>query len=130
MQQITSFTPTLARALGGKIETKLRELKEELGLDFDVRVQTYGERIAKVAITAKVGDIDEKDTPEGATYLYMADTWGMKREWLGRIFMHRGTRYRLLGAKTSRPKYPLVCERLSDGTSFKFPISAVRTALG
>lgn len=55
--------------------------------------------------------------------------YGLKPEDFGRQFNFRGTRYRIAGLKTSRPKYPMQVERVSDDSSFKMTQSMVRAGI-
>jgi hypothetical protein len=51
--------------------------------------------------------------------------FGLSEQDHGTIFTFRGTRYKLIGLKPSRPKYPLECEHMGDGRTFKFDTGVV-----
>jgi hypothetical protein len=51
--------------------------------------------------------------------------YGLAEEDFGTVFLFRGTRYKLIGVKPNRPKYPLDCEHMGDGRVFKFHTNVV-----
>lgn len=50
---------------------------------------------------------------------------GLTEQDFGAIITHAGVRYKLVGLKPSRPKYPLDMEHQGDGRVFKFTTSFV-----
>lgn len=46
--------------------------------------------------------------------------YGLSEADYGAVFTSQGRRFKLIGVKPSRPKYPLQCESLGDGRVFKF----------
>lgn len=78
-----------------------------------------------VARTIQRGKIVLTDTgtveSEGRTMLRIyGHMYGLTEHDYGTVFSFKGTRYKLVGLKPNRPKYPLDCEHMGDGRVFKF----------
>lgn len=52
--------------------------------------------------------------------------YGLSEQDYGTVFVSQGKRFKLVGVKTSRPKYPLQCESMGDGRVFKFGTNVVK----
>jgi hypothetical protein len=72
-----------------------------------------------------ITDLQSKsDTGKEMLRMYGA-RFGLTEADHGTIFTFRGTRYKLIGLKPSRPRYPLECEHMGDGRVFKFDTGVV-----
>ncbi|MBU6428541.1 MAG: hypothetical protein KGR26_06010 [Cyanobacteria bacterium REEB65] len=69
-------------------------------------------------------DTKGQDDEGKATFRLFGSRYGLDENDFGALIVYRGTRYKLVGLKTSRPKYPLEMEHQGDGRRFKFAASA------
>ena len=68
-------------------------------------------------------------TPEAEVFKLRASSYGLHCDDLGGTFVVNGTKYRITGLKTRRPKFPVSAVRVHDGRSFKFPVSSVSNVI-
>jgi len=59
----------------------------------------------------------------------LAPVLGFDKDAYGKIFRSGATQYKIMGLKPSRPKYPIIVERVRDGKRFKFSTYTVAQAL-
>jgi hypothetical protein len=55
--------------------------------------------------------------------------FGLKLDDLGKIFTHKGDKYKIVGSRTKARKAPIVIERLHDKELFNAPTELVKEAL-
>ncbi len=112
-----SNLPEITAHLGAALANAAAEigLSAKLGrTTFDVT--TFSTKVEVATLNAD-GDANSK---EAEAFKCHAKHYGLKPEDLGREFACRGDRFRIIGLLTRARKYPILCERLSDGQAIKF----------
>ena len=72
---------------------------------------------------------DPYNTLESREYLNLGYLHSLKKEWLGKEFRTwQGTKYRIIGLKNSRRKYPVVGIS-ARGTRYKFTVQQVKSGI-
>lgn len=112
------------------LEVCLRELEETLELKVTVGSATFSpsNAVFKVEV-AELNEDGEAKTREAEDFTLNCFRWALEPEDLGRTFENNGNTYKIIGGKPRSRKYPIICERLTDGARFKFAPSTVKFAL-
>lgn len=124
--KLTSMDRQSLQFTSNRVLAALKTLEEELGVKFSYKGGSYG-----ATGMLKIG-VDVQDTGTGKSsgqihYETCCGIWGMKPEWFGKTFWSRGTEYRLIGTNPGSPKYALSIQRMSDGATYKAPVSMVKS---
>lgn len=133
--QITQMDKDTAKTIAARAQLAMKALEDELGVTIQVKNGTIRGGSLELSMMASVGDeVRYEDTPDGRAYMLYAQRYDLDPKRLGTTFkitdrQGRMTLYRITGLKTSRPKFPVSAERVSDGHRFKFPADVVRRAL-
>lgn len=108
----------------------LEKVAAEHGVSLKQGTSRYSDTNATIKFElSAISTSGEVLTPEAQAFKRSADQFGLHADDLGGTFLARGTKYRITGLKTRRPKYPVTAERVSDGRSFKFPASSVSNVI-
>lgn len=94
------------------------------GSEVDIKVEniSFSPSEATIKLSAFAEGAEEAAKAEWDMYCHRFD---MSPSDFGREFTSRGTRYKIVGLKTGRPKFPIMAERMSDNASYKMPASMV-----
>lgn len=122
-----------ARTLAKKLQEFLAPFAAEHGVAVRVGGGKYtagavGNLTLKLELAEKSADGVVK-TAHAVAFETYASTYGLKPSDLGREFAEMGRRYRIIGAKPRSHRYPILCENLGDGKTYKLPASRVARAL-
>jgi len=121
----SNFTNNGFQQLKGELLAELAALGKRHGLEFDVEGGRFDSTsfLMPLAIRAipAAGQMSHAES-EFARY---CSRYGLLPEDYGAEFTSGGYRFRLVGIKPSRPKYPLQCERVGDGKVYKWHASIV-----
>lgn len=121
-----------------RLRTMLNEQLEDLGNDIDLAFQVGDIRFESDGSSAVIklscnrvnsdGSVEDPSVNEFKKSIWM---WpGIEEDDLNRTFVSRRCAYKITGANPRATKYPILCKRVSDGATFKFPPSTIVRALG
>ncbi len=104
--------------------TKNIESKYNIKFDFKGGRISENNAIIKFGVNEKInGKILSKERVDFNTH---AKRFGINKSWLDKKFIFQGDYYKVVGIKINSWKYPIVCERTSDGKKFKFTVENVK----
>ena len=122
----TQFNREGARRLQAEVIQELVDLGERLGLDISPERWEAGPNHISIKVKFATTDSDAVDEERRREFGRSAHVFGLERDDYGLEFKSQGRRYRLIGIKSNRPKYPLVCECVSTGKVYKFPRNIIQ----
>jgi hypothetical protein len=112
------------RELSAAMTEALAGLEERFSVRFAVGGGRYSESEVTYKVTASaVGENGETYSREAEKFTLLAETYGLKPEWLGKEFSSNGEKFRVTGLKTSRRKYPVSAVKIASGREYKFAAS-------
>jgi hypothetical protein len=122
----------LLKAFTGDAQKALTEIADKFGIKITYKSGSFARdgsnatiKFEMVAPDATTGGFVSREAQDFKVY---ATEYGFEPEDLGSEFTVNGTKYRITGLKTRRPKYPICAGRVSDGKGFKFPAETVKNA--
>ena len=120
-----------AKRVGQKIEAALQSIGEELGMQIRARGGSFGATACAIKLeVSELADDGVAKTPERAAFIQQAHHYGLSPEDLDAEFTGQdGAVYRIVGLSPRKRRYPIVAERLSDGTLYKFGEATVARLL-
>lgn len=121
----TNFTRQGHQTVSAEIQRELKDLGDRLGLKFDVGGGQIGATDLVIKVTASSNDASIVEDQKRRELEIYGRAYGLKGEDYGAEFTSQGHRYRLVGVKPSRPKFPISAERIRDGRCYKFTTSVV-----
>lgn len=125
-RHISEFTRKQVLALRADIAKALLPVEIKYNIVIRGAGGSWTSNNMTMKFTASVKSTDgDVQSPEIVAFRQSAFALGLQPTDLGREFRHRGTKYKLVGYHSRRPKFPMVGERVTDGKRFKFPIAAV-----
>lgn len=120
-----------------KIQDRMKELLKQLEGEFPVRIVEAGYQYDRNGkhTTFKFGCfITDEDglayDPDAEEFKAYAHWYNLKPEDLGRTFTHKGDMFKIIGARTSARKYPILVQDLMSGTKYKYSDKLVCRCLG
>lgn len=127
MQKITTFDKRAAIGFARELEEAIKKIGEEFGVTLKVRPKTYNPNSMRAELHISIGEKhDIGSTPRGYAFKSMAPRNGIPADKLGATFRHKNTLYKIVGWNPGAWKYPVECERFSDGAIYKFPVDVIR----
>lgn len=126
---ITTIDRTTVRNLAAEVETALAEVFARHGLTAPTVGATYTPTNIKFKVETNIDATDDSgvnvQSPEAIAYNRYGKSYGIVDNALGVEFTFAGDRFRFLGVKPTRPKFPISAAKVNDGREFKLPASAV-----
>lgn len=124
------FDKPTTRKIVNRVEEYLQGLSEELGVHITAGNARYSSTNITLKLEISVVDADgEAMTKEVMDFKTYAPVHGLSPDDLNAQFSYLGRKYKLIGYKPRRYKFPFVVECLDDGKQYKLPAIAVETAL-
>lgn len=121
-EKITRIDRTALGLIKQRIIDTAGPAAAELGLAISFEGGTFGDKSAtlklEVAIVAADGTVETKAKQDFEKYCALV---GLKPEDFGRVFTHRGRRFKICGLKPGAGKFPLLATDQASGKVFKFP---------
>jgi len=117
--EIKKITPAVCRKLRQAIDENLAEYAAETGLTVHARGASYQDNSVtfKVEFVLDGVDLNEEEFKE-THFLF-----NLPADSFGKEFTYGGKKYKLVGLKPNRPKYPILAEH--GGSRYKLPERAV-----
>ena len=117
------------------IRAEINDYLKLIGTKYDVSIKIVGNttydycsfRMRIEGVKTDENGVSEKDKLD---FKRCCRIVGLNPEDFGREFVCSGTRYKVVGVKLNRPKYPISVERVKDGKCFKFGDALVKSLLG
>lgn len=131
MSKITTFNPTVCKALDARIKAALAPLAEELGIQITIGGGSYlgGSYKPKFEVAVITAD-GLVLTPEAMAFKQCAGMLGLKPDDLGRTFPSVGNRtMKITGYRTRAHRRPITTVCVEDGKTYVFETDAVKRAL-
>jgi hypothetical protein len=129
VDDIIKFDKPLLTHLRAEIDCALVSIAKDLGIDMKSSSIKYTGDHATIKIEASIIRngmvVDEKET----WFKQHASTYGLNSSDLSRLFMHRGSQYRVVGLDPKKVKYLIIAERTDTGQRYNFLPETVRTSL-
>jgi hypothetical protein len=122
--KVTSFTKDNLKILREVIQNSLNTVGEAYGLNIKMKEIRYSDYELHAPLEAEI--LDKHDDLRKDKFETYCPVCGLTPEDFGRIFTVAGKQYKIVDVKPSNRKYPVIAQRLSDGKSFKFPVSEVK----
>lgn len=124
---------TLTRDRVKELRAKLQPVLDAIGPKVGFKLELAGCTFLDVAnfklVCSPIGEQGEAVDKDAEMFKRAAGLIGLKPTDLGREFVSRGEKFKLVGYNPRRSKYPFVCVKVSNGKRFKFPKAAVVNAL-
>lgn len=130
MTKITEISRSNLNMLGTAFERELKEIGDKYGVTVKYGGGRYGGSTGEIKLRLDVQDAGSGQSGREQEFKMFAAWYDLQASDFGREFWSRGEKFRIVGVNRSAPKYPIICERVRDGASFKFTAFAVKTALG
>ena len=112
------------------VERALKSAEAELDITLKLGRCTFDPKgFAKFSLEASEQVNGEAYTAEVADFRRACARYGLLESDLGREFELNGGSFKIVGLKIKNRKYPIVGERVSDGSRFKFQSWEVKQAL-
>jgi hypothetical protein len=126
--KISHINRSTAQMLVAAMSAKIAELEAEFDVKFKAAPNwRFNASGVDVAFSAKI-DVPIEETAEGRSFAAYAPRAGIDKDKLGKTFFSGNDTYRITGWASSRPKYPVSAERVSDGKGFKFTVEQIKYA--
>jgi hypothetical protein len=124
----TSKMRQVIRDLRPQIEAKLKEIKCDFAFTlgaarFSADVITFklecGRKIKGGVVASKAGN----------DFKFYGHRYGMDESFMGATFISKKEKFKVTGLNPKSSKYPILCEKVSDGQTYKFPANLVRESV-
>lgn len=122
---ITGFDKTRVDFFIDVLTSMLKSVAQQYGLDLVPERSTYGPN----SLTFKVTFRTMTDAGQPGDFAAKAARVGLPSDCWGKTFVARGELYIVRDIKPRNRKYPVIADRKSDGSSFKWAVHAVRNGL-
>lgn len=128
MAKVSQFDRPTIRLLRDKLEAAVKSVADEYGIAINFGSARFTD--ANVSFKTELAVIGESGAVRQIVtdFKRYAPLWGLNAEDLGRSFVSRGTMFRIVGAKPSSRKYPILAENI-EGKVYKFSTDQVLLAL-
>lgn len=118
------------KAFRGDFAKAVAELEKKHGIKLNLGNIRYDAESFRTTMTA----VNTKETksagitasPEALDFKQYAESFGLKATDLGRVFINRGDKYKIIGLKPRSHKYPIIAERVIGGQRYKFSVAAIK----
>jgi hypothetical protein len=127
--EITQLTRKNVNEIERKVNERLAELSEEIGVNLTVSGGTFSkvEATLKLKIQVQNPDTGSFYTKEGEDFKHNAHLVGMKPSDLGKTFKKYGQEvYTIEGLRIRARKSPILCKKISNGKMYGFAADAVK----
>ena len=125
-----SITKTNIKSIRNDLDSALAKVGKKYGLAISTGNIRFNASELRTKITASVVDsssvavgVDPADAALVSDFNRNKARWGVTKN-IGDTVTYGGSSYKLVGSKSSRPKYPLVVEGVQGGR-YKMPLSAI-----
>lgn len=124
---------TLLRLVRNDLDAALKTIGAKHGLIMKCGSGRFTETTATLKVELADNDASDNATsPQEvkgrAAWAQYAYSLGLNKEWLDQEFTSQGDRFKIIGIANSRPKYPVMTRRLSNGgTTFHTLQSVLHT---
>ena len=95
-----------------------RQLEEKFGVVIEIGSITYDFDSLKCQLTAKEGG--SKEEVQENDFNKYCRQFGLAPEDLHRRFRYRNEMYEIIGIRPNKRKYPILCQKISDGSTILF----------
>jgi hypothetical protein len=126
-RKIKQFTRRNLRELRAEVDEALERIGRGHGVAIQVGSGSFTGAAARFKVELRITE-NPAERIEAAEFRRHAALLGLRPDDLGREFTIQGTAYRIIGAKLSRRKYPIIAEN-ARGTKYAFSAQEVRRAL-
>jgi len=128
--QVTEFDKYTAANLRDVFEEKIKEIAEDYGITVEVGGVQRSALTMAMTMNVSIGDhVRLEDTPQGRMFQMIAPSQGLQADDLGRSFRDKGKIFTIKGWNRAAPKYPIVCEELATGATWRYYVSAVKDGI-
>lgn len=118
--RITKIDANNAKQLQQQMVDALRKAAAELGVE--VRAAGGALKGESLVLNFSFAPSDETEVERSERALFGAycARYGLRPEHYGTVFVSRGSHYRVVGIQPQRPKFGILCKRVSDGGPLLF----------
>lgn len=116
------MTRDLAIKVRDDLNKAIAEVFKKYNLSGSINSVSYTNSDIKVKISA-VEITDEVSSEEEVLFKRNAFLVGLKQEAYGTEFINGNSRFKLIGVKPNRPKFPILGKELKSGKIYKFDYS-------
>lgn len=110
------------------VEAALKDIGVELGVSLQLGRGSFRSNEGHFRLNVLASGDGEKSV-EAANWELYCTQYGLEVGDLGKTIEAGGIKFKITGIMPSRPKFPILGERLSDGRKFKFRVAEVLSAL-
>jgi len=130
MSKVKAFDKVTVRLVREKMDAALQAVAKEFGISIRCGSGRYTATNVSMKVELSViSDGGEVETKEMADFKRYAEFYGLKPEDLGTTFSYRGDPVKIIGAKPSCRKYPIL-GRNNGGKVHKYSLYDVKLGLG
>jgi len=133
MDKITKIDRAACAKMRAALEEVLPGIAEELGVSISAGSGSFSDNTFSLKVEfATISEDGNVNTKEAQDFTAYCSRWDLEPEVLNQTFtdVSSGDLYKVIGAKPRSKKYPILCEKKSDGTVYKFPANRVARAFG
>lgn len=118
------------RYLRDAIDENLAEIAAELGVSVKAGSASFtGKNVTFKVEFAILDASGQAQTKESDAFKLYATSYGLKADDLGREFVDRNVRYKIIGLMPRSTRFPILCQRVGTDKQIKFPVETVRLRL-
>lgn len=129
--KMKSLTKSGMQQIRKAVETALKDIGVELGISLQLGRGSFRETEGHFRLNVLASGEENGGKPvEEVNWGLHCTRYGFEVSDFGKMIEAHGMRFRIVGIMPSRPKYPILAERLSDGRKYKLRIVEVLTGLG
>lgn len=121
----TEFNKSGFHQLSGEIIAALSDLAQTHGLEFTPAGGSLGADCLDIKLRVKSSDTKRQEEVARKEFARYAHLYGLEADDYGLEFRSASGRYKIVGFKPSRPKYPLSAVENHSGRVFKFTRSVI-----
>jgi len=124
--KIKSFDRKNVRLIISDIETALEAVASKYGISLKYKSARFS--ASNVSFKLEGDTIDANGTVETKEHKYwnrFATGYGLKNEWLGRVFNYKNDSFVIIGLSPRKSKYPVIVSCVRNKKTFKFPVITV-----
>lgn len=102
-----------AKSLAEAVVKELERLGQEQGVVIKYETASYSQGNMKLTISlSEISKTGEVNSPEREAFKRLAESYGLRKEWLDRTFTSATNKeYKVVGLRTRKRKYPVLCSR-------------------
>lgn len=128
------FDRAALREVRNRMEEALKKVSDDLGISFEIGKIRYSSDMFRTQIICVVANTSDDSSVAKVQWNQYCSRYSLSPDDFGKTFKslsktQANANFEIVGCKPKSHKYPILAKNLSDGKTYKFPVSRVRAAL-